>query len=449
MHSTSSTFGYSIAARFVAFILFIGVAIASMPAHSSELDDYIAKATQKCNEEVQRLEELKQASAAKSPPTSGEDIAVMNRLEALAERTRELISQGPPTTPAEKQEYAQKLAAAAGEGGMIIHSVENRLGIAPKSPGVVLRALKIDADDFKERISKGFDGARGSGNPDINIGRSADTPFFSGRPSLPQSTVRAEVKTTSEADARRITDRDGHWGGGVMLEGAADRLGPISRVRYNIELNALVLDNRAIYRLKIMPWTAAVLCRAIAADENERIGVSLTGQQSLFFGKEEIYRDSGLARDLKLADRFLADIVFAYNKWTAGYNHPDGFQPEASQEDTHLAVRFAFTGFKFQYEQDEIRATQAELEVRFAPLMAGEASGGGLVPDYEALRQGFQPPPEYTANAQFVSNNIEHYRQERLVRRMFDYGEVAAFLRGLKKSNVNLSAVARDITTVN
>src|SRR5258708_22375016 len=77
---------------------------------------------------------------------------------------------------------------------------------------------------------------------------------------------------------------------GVVLEDVAN-LGDIRSVSYNAGLNALALDDRAVYFLKTPPWTTAVLARAIAQDYDEerrlnpeRVGVSI-GRTFIAYGK--------------------------------------------------------------------------------------------------------------------------------------------------------------------
>jgi hypothetical protein len=439
--------------RFLALLVLAGVAMTSVPGHSGEADDYLKKITEKCNELTQKQNELDRQAAQRGQSASPEVAASLERLKALANSAQQLIAEGPPQDPSKKEEYVRNLSMIAGESALVTRSAQRSMGIG--SMGALDRWLDADPHDLKTKFGR-FDGAKPSNatERDINIPRTRDSDFFGApRPQAPGAAavpVTGAVLKTTEADARKITDRDGHWGGGVMLEGTATAVGRNSRVRYNTEFNALVVDDRSIYLLSIAPWTVAVLCRAIAADDNGLVGVSLTGEERLFFGKgKSVYQDSDLGHDLTLADRFLGDIVLGSGKWTIGYNYFDGFTPEQASEATgRLAVRFAFTGFEFRTEAGEILANPGRLEIRFAPLSDGVAEGGGLVPDYKALAEGFEPPVAYASNARHVAEHLDYYGQERIVRRMFQYGEVAAFLRGLKQSNVDLVALAQEITLV-
>ena len=67
-----------------------------------------------------------------------------------------------------------------------------------------------------------------------------------------------------------------------------------------------------------------------------------------------------------------------------------------------------------------------------------------MSPDYDAIAQG-NISPQYRANAQHVAANVAYYRNEVIVDRMFDYGEAAAFLRGLRSRGFDLAAIAKRI----
>lgn len=315
---------------FLTLVLFIGVAMISTPSHSGEAEDYIKKMTEKCKELTQRQDELARQAAQRGQSASPEVAASLERLKTLANSAQQLIAEGPPQDPSKREEYARNLSAIVGASASVTRSAQRSMGIGPM--GALDRWLDADTSGLKTRFGR-FDGAKPL-NPtdrDIDIPRARDNDFFGGaRPQASGATpvpVTGAVLKTTEADAQRITAHDGHWGGGVMLEGTATAVGRNSRVRYNSEFNALVVDDRSIYLLSIAPWTVAVLCQAIAADEKGLVGVSLTGEDRLFFGKgKSAYQDSDLGRDLTLADRFLGDIIFASGKWTAGYKYFDALR---------------------------------------------------------------------------------------------------------------------------
>jgi hypothetical protein len=283
-----------------------------------------------------------------------------------------------------------------------------------------------------------FDGARHRTGNEDGV-RPAGTQFFQSGIS---AITKGAFKDTTVQDARATTSTYGSIPGGVVLEGVATGLGAIEDVQYDSRFNAFILDDRAVYFLKVPPTTVAVLCRAIARDEKERVGVSL-GKKELVYG--EVPKDSDLAWDLKMADQFLGEIVFAQNDWTAGYRFANAFKPQPTREQSYsVAVFFNFNGFEFRVQQQEVELTQANFDVRILPLSESSSSDGGHLPDESAISEG-RVPQQFELNARHVADNISYYRQERIVDRVFAYGEVAAFIRELKRSGFDLENLAARI----
>jgi hypothetical protein len=267
--------------------------------------------------------------------------------------------------------------------------------------------------------------------------RPSGTQFFSG-----------SVQKTTVPDVQRTVRQYGSIPGGVVLEGAATGLGRIENVSYDSRFNALMLDDRAAYFVKFPAKTFAVLCRAIAQDDQERVGVSL-GKTQIVYGK--VPEDSDLAWNLKLADHFFGDIVFVSWKkedhWTAGYKFANDYKPEPYQgkESHHTAVFFKFNGFEFKIDEEEIHLSKANLDVQLIPLSNQKSPDGGLLPDADAIARG-DTPEEWRKNAAHVAENIDYYRRERIIARTYAYGEAAAILRQLKKEGFDLEALAEGIS---
>jgi len=284
-----------------------------------------------------------------------------------------------------------------------------------------------------------FDGAPlGTGIDDV-LAPGANTPYFhGGTTSISEPSMGTVYVPISVSGAREIS-AIGSIPGGIVLEGAAAGLGPIGSLTYDAKFNAFVLDDRAVYFVKVPPRTIAVMCRAIAADD--RIGVSL-GDIHIVYGK--LPPDSDIALDLLLADKFLGDIAFAGKDWTAGYRFAKGYEPRRSQVGFRGAAFFRFSGFKFAIVGEEIRLVDESFNDSLIPILETKAQDGGALADEEAIEQG-SLPPEYVMNLRHIADNMKYYRHERIIDEVFSYGEVAAFLRGLKEAGVDLNEVAAGI----
>src|SRR6185312_7662194 len=201
--------------------------------------------------------------------------------------------------------------------------------------------------------------------------------------------------------------------------------------------------------IRIPPWITAVLARKVAGDPNAVVGVSLTGERIVVSGTGDTdsYLETDLTRDLVLADRFLGDIAFGENNWSAGYRFPNNYAPQTTNDFPDMVVRFAFEGFQFGAEQGKLRPTHANLEIRLIPISKSSAANGAMLPDDNSLAKGFVPPQAFADNVKNISGNVDHYRQERIVSRVFAYGETAALFRAFRAARIDLVALGRAIGT--
>jgi hypothetical protein len=276
-------------------------------------------------------------------------------------------------------------------------------------------------------------GLKPAGTPAFGIGGSAPPP-------PPVAQVRGAFRPATVQDAKSVTKTYGSIPGGVVLEGVVGGLGSYSQVVYDKQFNAFVLDNRVVYFIKVPPRTVSVMSAAIARDD--LVGVSL-GQTQIVYGK--VPEKSELAFDLKLADHFLGGIVFAQGHWTEGYRFAGNYRPrKKTGRGFSMAVFFNFNGFQFRVAKDELVLASASFDVRLLPLSQTKSKDGGHLPDETAIAKGLTAP-EYESNVRHLTENIGYYRREEIVERMFSYGEVAAFLRGLKAAGFDLDGLARSM----
>jgi hypothetical protein len=282
-----------------------------------------------------------------------------------------------------------------------------------------------------------FDNAeRGTGDDGTAV--PAGSRLFQGHAPAVESSYQRGTAQDGEAAVQRY----GSIPTGVVLEGIAN-LGSVDTIGYDQKCNALILDDRTAYFMRVPPKGVAALCRAIGRDEKERIGVALLEKTQIEYG--ELPRNCDVAWDLKMVDNFLGDIVFGQNDWSAGYRFPDGFKPEPNRgEGIDTAVFFTFANFEFQTADEELRCTGAKLDVKLLPLSQARTAQGGALPDNTAISQG-RMSEQYEANARHLANNIGYYRRERIVDHTFAYGEVAAVLRALKRAGFDLEDLADHI----
>jgi len=284
-----------------------------------------------------------------------------------------------------------------------------------------------------------YDGARLRTNDDVSLG--PQTRFFQGTVTPVATHAESRATVVDGTNAKRDY---GGIPGGVVLEGVADGLGEVNNLQYDSRFNAFILDDRAVYFTRVPPKSLAVLCRAI--DQDDRVGVSIGYVQQVYGG---VPASSDLAWDLKIADLFLGSIVFAQNltdvfpeNLTEGYQYANGFRPEPDTAlNYNVAVFFKFNQFAFQIQDQRVQLAQSNFDVRLFPLAKSDSADGPLLPDTNALSQGLMSA-RFERNAKHVGENIDYYRRERIIDRMFAYGEVAAFLRAMKSAGFDLRDLA-------
>lgn len=289
----------------------------------------------------------------------------------------------------------------------------------------------------------GFDQDRPLSNIGPDIPRGPQTDLFAGGGNTVVPLGHSNHPFTTVGDAAEIQRAVGGVSlpGGVVLQGQGD-LGPIETIVYDSRFNALILDDRGAYFVKVSPHALIELSRALARED--QIGVSLGRNVQISYGA--LPKTSRVARDLMLTDHFLADIAFGTADWTAGYIFAGGYQPQRIRGSVRALVFFSFSDFKFEIDQYEIKATQESFDDRFIPVSNQPAPDGGMLPDNAAIEAG-TVSPECDSNLRHIADNMDYYRHERIIERTFTYGETAAFLRGLKAQGVDLEELANAVET--
>jgi hypothetical protein len=434
--------------------LFLCLALNSAPAFADDVDPkmaaQLAQIKTKCEQaqaankrEDERLEAAK--SATNLPPQKRQEVEQeIQQLKSVIAKTDSILSQPLPSTRAEQESYLREASGAIAAARVQESVVARDLGINPTS--------RMDAVLSKLAPAEGpnWDG-RGGSNAFVSHGNG--TNFFGVAGQLPPSAIPsarnyAAYTPTTVEEATNRSNFDHGMGGGIMLEGVAEGLDPVSSVDYDSGVNALMLNGNLIYFVKIPPWSLATMCREIGEDRNALLGVSETGTDGLVFGdKPEIYKGSDLAYELMLADKFLGDLIFARpNGWTKGYKFP-GTPPVEGKFKSAMLVRFAFGKFQFAQSEGQFSVVSSSFEVRMLPVSKAPSPTGQMLPDYNAMDKDWTPPDAFTANARMLTTNIDYFRHEVVIANVFADGETAAVLRWLKQSGRDLNALADSIDT--
>jgi hypothetical protein len=419
----------------------------------------LARIKQQCEQQhaqskkrEQELEAAK-ANASLSPQKMQEVEQKIQTLKAAIKKTDAFLAQPLPTTKEARESYLRQASGEIATTRELESTVAKDLRVDPVSRVEAVLSKLGQAEDFKTKFGA-FDHQDHAYNPDLNapIVLGGNTHFFGIAGQLPPSAIpRNEVssayRSTTVQAATDIAANDHGTGGGIMLEGTAGGLDTVSSVEYDGSVNALVLNGDLVYFVKIPPWSLATMCREIGRDRNGLLGVSETMTEGLVFGdKPEIYNSSDMAYELMLADRFLGDVVFARpNGWTRGYKFPTT-QPTEAKIKSDMLVRFAFGNFQFTKNDGQLSVVSSSLEVRMLPVSKAASPTGQMLPNYNALDNGWAPPKAFVDNAGILTN-VDYFRGEPLIEDVLAYGEAAAVLRSLKESGRDLEALANQIDT--
>lgn len=225
---------------------------------------------------------------------------------------------------------------------------------------------------------------------------------------------------------------------GIVLEGDAWGLSRITSARYDWGGNRLTFNGKIQYPLPIPRAEVRELIDAFIKDD--RLGVSLSGKKEIVYGG--IDRKGTIATKLLALDKFFEAIVFGRKEELKGIELPGNFKPSSAvNRQTPAAVCFQFLDFRFGELDLNLYLISCDLYISLVPLLPQKAEDGGHIPDMAALKAG-QVEPSDLNNVRQIQGNLSEYLKLPLVVRVKQLGEVAALIRFLARSNIDLLDLA-------
>jgi hypothetical protein len=340
-----------------------------------------------------------------------------------------------------------KLGISATEpAGRVIGANSSKLSVEALNAqfdGLYTRTARFDNPDPKS-WGDGDRGFRAVGTGTDFFGASAN--------SSAQSQIKAIYAETQPNEAIADAKLYGSNGGGVLLEGVATLVPPISQISYDGRHNALVIDAKRVYFLKaLQPFDIAALCRAIHADKQMRVGVSMSGNGAgLIYGVKSAYERTGLTRNLLVTDAFLGEMVFASNgekdKWHHLYKLPSGYKLTHIDISEEMLVQFLFRVSEFSSTANGELIGRPNFIVRLMPLSENHAEDGGGLADTSKLSNHWKPPDAILHNATGLQTHfVAHFSKEKTVAQTIAFAELAALFRSYKLRGGNLRALASSL----
>lgn len=230
---------------------------------------------------------------------------------------------------------------------------------------------------------------------------------------------------------------------GIVLEGAAVGIEPISSVSYDARRNAFIINDSAIYPNPVSPQDFKELCMALA--DHNHLGVSIRPDRS-FFTYGRIGHDSRIARDLASADRLLGGVVFGMREFIGGRQLPGGYVPKSippAQRRIISASTWKFKDFRFTKSgQNVYRRVDYNLDSELTPVRRdSRARDGGYTSDPEAAQRGEIEPADRD-NHNHIMTNRGSYMTMPEIDRAAKIGEAASFIRWVRGGSANRGVVS-------
>ncbi len=232
--------------------------------------------------------------------------------------------------------------------------------------------------------------------------------------------------------------------GGVTLEGNGSGLAKFTKVRYEDSVSAFILDDNSAYVIPVTLQEMKDILLAIS--KSDKMGVSMAGQYIVYGGLD---KENDINLTIRLVDEFLANIAFGglHEDKFGDYKFAKGYVPKKFQETLlrGACVYFRFYDYEFRKNKTLYELASSRLAITLIPTKKEErADDGGVLPDFNAIEKG-DIPDVWKQNVQHISENVDYYMRERMMRIVNCYGEAAAFARALKSSGIDLKKLADSI----
>ena len=252
--------------------------------------------------------------------------------------------------------------------------------------------------------------------------------------------VSSHYVPVTQAAAQNIMNKYGTLPGGLTIEGEGADLSFVRSVKFLSKQNAFVINDDIVYIDPISSGEFLEIYRALQADD--KLGVSLDTYPRVFGA---LNPQSKTAWNLLLTDRFLGNIGFGRigfignGQTLTGYKWMPGHLDLSRWGLVSAHIVFTFRDFQFASLADgELSRSNMSLDSTLVPASEKKGPDGKVFPDYESIAKGTVQSSGWVANLKNLQDNFSYYARERLLRTVIGYGEVASFVRAMKKNNVSL-----------
>lgn len=227
---------------------------------------------------------------------------------------------------------------------------------------------------------------------------------------------------------------------GVIVEGESAGMDKVSSVAYNPATNRFTLNNGTAMRSPLNAAEMLEIVKALRLDD--RLGVAAKGNNELVvYGG--LSPEGNVVRKLRNADDFLRAVIFGDKTRLQGATLPQGYQPQtAANRDRASAVYFNFDGVDYRLAEGAYWPSDTKAELVLIPMAKQTNPDGSFQPDYDALEKG-EMQAEDQANAEHIRAHQEEYLEMPALQPMVKVSQAAAFVRHLRRSGIDLAALAQ------
>ncbi|MCW8132021.1 MAG: hypothetical protein KIS92_16865 [Planctomycetota bacterium] len=242
--------------------------------------------------------------------------------------------------------------------------------------------------------------------------------------------LRAADRAPAPASAPQVVAAYGDVPKGVVLEGTAKGFDALESLAYDKEKNTFTLNGKATYANPVSRKDMQKLFKALLKDD--RLGVTLIDGELRTYG--ELSKDSDMARDLAVTDRFLGGVIYGIERLLGEAKLPGNYKPQKAEDRKIPVVAFSsFTEYAFEKKDEVYQRSGLSLSIMLIPLSDKKTPSGGHLPDEDALKT-FEMNKADKANLDHLkSYQAEYFKMEQFSKSVV-WGEAAAFARMVRDS---------------
>jgi len=243
------------------------------------------------------------------------------------------------------------------------------------------------------------------------------------------------------ANAAAVVAAYGDIPKGVVMEGTAEGIEPLTSVTYDKETNAFTINEKLTYKNPLTKKEFGQLFKALIDDD--LIGVTLLEGKTRTYGKLSI--TSNVVNYMAETDKVLGGIVYGLDFLLTGVKLPGDYKPQKAADRKIPVVAFSkFHQFVFEKRGQEYVRVACTLDVTLIPLSEKKASNGGHMPD-EAKTKDYVMEEADRANLSHLRDHQSEYFKMPEFSKSVLVGEATAFARYVRDSKVDSEALLKSI----